>query len=633
MTKHPHLPRNINRRLPPRQQGPDPARAHTPPVPPLAVPRHDSAELGAVQPTASSVDRADDLAGGDLLGLLRDNAYDDPSRALVLSEHAAAQAARVAQATTVTPSTTGGATRPPRRAAAKEPGLDPHALGRSSVATEAQATYERVGDARSSEPAVARRPNARPGQFNTPILKELQILMQEIGGAGASLADQTKLFKFFEKYDQSIIAACNATANASAGAGESMGGASNASAPETTGVAAANASVTPSGSSADASEAMGRSTAAASSAGGVQSAKASATAGGASAEASAVAAGSTATASTTGGGPSAKASATAGGSSADASAVAGGSTATASTTGGSPSSHATVTASGRSADASAVAGVSAAAASTMGGGPCARASATAGGSADASAVAGGSTAAASTTGVGATAAASTMGGVQSAKASATAGGTLADASAAADEPLDAASPPGGGSSSNASGTAGGSSDGTSPAPRGGHTTTDAGNARGSLFISGVFRTANALRTALRDDLDDAVLKAGWRKCTLSQGGVKYVTFFRSAMGVAMRVLREAGKVQLRRDAAEVGDRREHPIDGEAFQAHQDSIDTISDGKGFVLGIYVYSDATLLSWSGGTLILLLSSRPGTTCVCHLGLSLLLCLSVFVSIMQA
>lgn len=91
---------------------------------------------------------------------------------------------------------------------------------------------------------------------------------------------------------------------------------------------------------------------------------------------------------------------------------------------------------------------------------------------------------------------------------------------------------------------------------------------------------------------------------MMQGGVKYVAFFRSAMDVAMRVLRDAVKVQLRRDASEVGDRREHPIDGEAFQAHQDSIDSISGGKGFVLGIYVYSDATLLSWSGGTLLLFL-----------------------------
>jgi len=124
------------------------------------------------------------------------------------------------------------------------------------------------------------------------------------------------------------------------------------------------------------------------------------------------------------------------------------------------------------------------------------------------------------------------------------------------------------------------------------------------FITRAFKTANALKNALRDDLDDAVLKAGWKRCILTQGGVKYVAFFRSAMDVALGVLRDAGKVQLRRNAAEVGDRREHPIDGEAFKAHQDAIDCIAPGIGFVLGIYVYSDATLLSWSGGTFLMLI-----------------------------
>jgi len=126
-------------------------------------------------------------------------------------------------------------------------------------------------------------------------------------------------------------------------------------------------------------------------------------------------------------------------------------------------------------------------------------------------------------------------------------------------------------------------------------------ATGTPFNKGSFKTANALRRALRDGLDEAVLQAGWKKCALTQGGVEYVTFFRSAMEVALRVLRDAGRVQLGRDAAEVGDWREHPVDGEAFQAHQDVVASIFCGKGFVLGVYLYSDATLLSWSGGTFV--------------------------------
>jgi len=64
------------------------------------------------------------------------------------------------------------------------------------------------------------------------------------------------------------------------------------------------------------------------------------------------------------------------------------------------------------------------------------------------------------------------------------------------------------------------------------------------------------------------------------------------MVVAMGVLRDAGRVQLRRDDAEVRDRREHLIDAEAFQAHQSATDSISGGKSFELGFFVYSDATL-----------------------------------------
>jgi len=114
-----------------------------------------------------------------------------------------------------------------------------------------------------------------------------------------------------------------------------------------------------------------------------------------------------------------------------------------------------------------------------------------------------------------------------------------------------------------------------------------------------FPSANAFRNAVRDDLDEAVLSAGWKRCAMVQGGVRYVSFFRSALHVAVQALCNAQKVQLRRDNTEVGDRRESPMDGEAFKAHQDAIDNVTVEKAFVLGVYVYSDASLLSWSGGT----------------------------------
>jgi len=413
---------------------------------------------------------------------------------LALADFAAAQAAEATEAAAGARWSESTATKPPRGKSERGSVLETGALGRSSVATDAQATYEQVGDARKCKTAVTRRPNAKPGFFNTPILKEFQSLMHEIGGSGVSLADQTKIFKFFEKYDKAIADAVTSADNNST--------------------------------------ATGGPTTAASKTGGKPSSDTSAAAGGASDTASAAADGSTAAAPATGRGASANASAAAGVSTAAASATGGGASANASAaTGWSTASETRAT---RAANASAAAGGSTAVASATGGGA----------SASASAVAGGSLAIASTTGRGA-----------SANASAAMGGSTAAAAAELSSAWGRSRP-----------------------------TADTTSVPSAPFITGVFRSANALRNALRDDLDDAVLAAGWRKCVLVQGGVEYVAFFRSALDVALRVLREAGKVQLRRDAAEVGDRREHAIDGEVCRAHQDVVDSISSGNGFVLGI-------------------------------------------------
>ena len=127
-----------------------------------------------------------------------------------------------------------------------------------------------------------------------------------------------------------------------------------------------------------------------------------------------------------------------------------------------------------------------------------------------------------------------------------------------------------------------------------------------------FSSANAFRNAVCDDLDEAVLSSGWKKCTMVQGGVRYVSFFRSALMVALEALHSAKEVQLRRDDVEVGDRRQSPMDGEAFKAHQEAIDAVTVEKAFVLGVYVYSDASLLSWSGGTFPM--QGWPCLLCLC-------------------
>jgi len=40
-------------------------------------------------------------------------------------------------------------------------------------------------------------------------------------------------------------------------------------------------------------------------------------------------------------------------------------------------------------------------------------------------------------------------------------------------------------------------------------------------LRGSMRTVNAFKDALRDDVDDAVLEKGWRKCKLEEGGIVY----------------------------------------------------------------------------------------------------------------
>eukprot|EP00168_Porphyra_purpurea_P006993 TRINITY_DN1859_c0_g1_i14.p1 TRINITY_DN1859_c0_g1~~TRINITY_DN1859_c0_g1_i14.p1 ORF type:complete len:234 (-),score=52.13 TRINITY_DN1859_c0_g1_i14:248-949(-) len=105
---------------------------------------------------------------------------------------------------------------------------------------------------------------------------------------------------------------------------------------------------------------------------------------------------------------------------------------------------------------------------------------------------------------------------------------------------------------------------------------------GTNLIGGVFSSATAFRNAIRDDLDDAILSAGWKKCSLVQGGVTHVTYFRSAFNTALDALRDARVVQLRRDDGEVGDRRQAPMDSEVFRAHQDAIDATTVKKAFAL---------------------------------------------------
>lgn len=51
-----------------------------------------------------------------------------------------------------------------------------------------------------------------------------------------------------------------------------------------------------------------------------------------------------------------------------------------------------------------------------------------------------------------------------------------------------------------------------------------------------FPTCNSFMVAVRGDIDNAVVHAGWRKVVLKEGGVQFVAYVRSALEVVLRLL-------------------------------------------------------------------------------------------------
>jgi len=121
-------------------------------------------------------------------------------------------------------------------------------------------------------------------------------------------------------------------------------------------------------------------------------------------------------------------------------------------------------------------------------------------------------------------------------------------------------------------------------------------------IRQAFKSRNAFKDAVRDDVDDAVLDAGWMKCTLVLDGERFEALFRPVLRVILDMLKAGTKVQLwsgDNGPALPTDKRESPLDGDAFRLNEAAV--MADKKDpscFVLGLHVYSDASQLSWSGG-----------------------------------
>lgn len=116
-----------------------------------------------------------------------------------------------------------------------------------------------------------------------------------------------------------------------------------------------------------------------------------------------------------------------------------------------------------------------------------------------------------------------------------------------------------------------------------------------------FPSVTAFKDALRDDLHDAALSAGWKKVRLVEGGVACEAYFRDVPQV-IRALLKKGNIQWWSGVAGPApptDKRESPLDGDAFRLCEELVMKNRDELACVLGLHVFSDSSQLSWSGGT----------------------------------
>lgn len=125
----------------------------------------------------------------------------------------------------------------------------------------------------------------------------------------------------------------------------------------------------------------------------------------------------------------------------------------------------------------------------------------------------------------------------------------------------------------------------------------------SVPLKKTFKTPHAFRQALSDDIDQAVADDGWLSCVLEEGGAEFEALFRSGLHQALARLRDGRNVCFWSGGdkpADPTDAREGPLDGDAFRDCETEVVSAHGSVAFVLGIHLYSDSSVISWSGGTL---------------------------------
>lgn len=117
-----------------------------------------------------------------------------------------------------------------------------------------------------------------------------------------------------------------------------------------------------------------------------------------------------------------------------------------------------------------------------------------------------------------------------------------------------------------------------------------------------FKYPHAFRQAFADDIDRAIIDDGGMSCNITEGGVEFEAFIRNALHQGTRLLRAAMKVRFWSGSdvvAEPTDRREGPLDGDAFRLCEAEVAARHGRSAFVLAMYVYSESSVASLSGGT----------------------------------
>lgn len=126
----------------------------------------------------------------------------------------------------------------------------------------------------------------------------------------------------------------------------------------------------------------------------------------------------------------------------------------------------------------------------------------------------------------------------------------------------------------------------------------------NFSLQAVFPTFSFFKDALRDDLNDAVPVAGWKKHRIREVGTEYEVYFRSVLEVVMARLRSGGAgTRLWREEGgptPPTNKRQTPTVGDAFRLCERVVVDAHSSTSFVLGLHMYSDSCKLSRSGDKL---------------------------------